>query len=152
MFIDYITTPIGMLQIQANTQSILSVQFVDSITPLAPNSITDMCVWQLQAYFLGSVAPFSVPLHNYGTPFQQKVWRACTQVPYAAVSTYKSIAYGLEKPRAAIAVGQALARNPFLIIIPCHRVLNAKFQNTGYAGGMQRKDFLLQFEQKINGF
>ena len=105
----------------------------------------------LNAYFAKQPLPQLPPLAPQGTPFQQRVWQLLRQIPYGASVTYgelaRQLAQQLGKPHmSAQAVGQAIHRNPLSIIIPCHRVLGAKRQLTGYAGGLDKKIKLLQLE------
>ena len=102
---------------------------------------------ELTEYFAGQRLVFDVPLDlTRGTPFQQSVWQALLGVPCGHTSTYGRLARQLQNPRAVRAVGAAVGRNPVSIIVPCHRVLGSKGQLTGYAGGLWRKQALLQGE------
>lgn len=102
---------------------------------------------QLQAYFLGQRQHFDLPLDlSAGTPFQQSVWRALLQLAHGQLGSYGALAQGLGKPTATRAVGAAVGRNPVSVIVPCHRVLGSTGQLTGYAGGLWRKQALLQLE------
>ncbi|MBR2062235.1 MAG: methylated-DNA--[Anaerotignum sp.] len=83
-----------------------------------------------------------------GTEFQQKVWKALTEIPYGETRTYGEIAAAVGNPKAARAVGMANNKNPIGIIIPCHRVVGANGKLVGYAGGMEKKAFLLELERK----
>ncbi len=82
-----------------------------------------------------------------GTPFQQQVWQAAINIPYAATATYRDIAVAIGRPKAVRAVGTALGRNPLHILIPCHRVIATTGRLTGYAGGLERKTMLLELER-----
>jgi methylated-DNA-[protein]-cysteine S-methyltransferase len=102
---------------------------------------------QLQAYFAGERPNFDVPLDlSRGTAFQQAVWQALRSVPFGHSQSYGQLAIRLNKPAAVRAVGAAVGRNPIGIIVPCHRILGAGGQLTGYAGGLWRKQALLQLE------
>lgn len=102
---------------------------------------------QLQAYFAGQAPLFDVPLDlSAGTPFQQAVWRELLQLAHGQLGSYGAIARALGKPSAVRAVGAAVGRNPISILVPCHRVLGSSGQLTGYAGGLWRKQALLQLE------
>lgn len=106
----------------------------------------------LDIYFLGETPNFTPPLHLKGTPFQIEVWQALRAIPYGETVTYGDISRRLAEgargtrtsPRA---VGGAVGRNPISLIVPCHRVVGAKGQLTGYAGGLERKRRLLRMEQ-----
>lgn len=101
---------------------------------------------QLDAYWAGTLTDFDVPLATTGTPFQTAVWAALRDVPYAATCTYAQLAAAIGRPTAVRAVGAANGRNPVCLVVPCHRVVGAGGALTGYAGGLERKRFLLQHE------
>ena len=101
---------------------------------------------QLTAYWAGELTDFDVPLTSTGTPFQQQVWAALRQVPYGATCSYAALAAAIGRPTAVRAVGAANGRNPVCLVVPCHRVVGADGTLTGYAGGVERKRFLLQHE------
>lgn len=102
---------------------------------------------QLQAYFKGDLSHFDLPLDlSAGTPFQQSVWQALLGVPFGRSQSYGELALRLNNPKAVRAVGAAVGRNPISIIVPCHRILGGGGQLTGYAGGLWRKQALLQLE------
>ncbi len=99
------------------------------------------------AYLNGELKHFDLPLHFlWGTPFQQSVWTALLTIPYGQTISYADIAHAVARPSAFRAVGAAVGRNPLSVIIPCHRVMGANGAITGYAGGLQRKQHLLQLE------
>jgi methylated-DNA-[protein]-cysteine S-methyltransferase len=101
---------------------------------------------QLDAYFAHELTDFDVPLDLSGTPFQQKVWEALRTIPFGSSVTYARHAQGLGNPNALRAVGAAIGRNPVSIIVPCHRVIGSSGEVTGYAGGLERKRYLLALE------
>jgi methylated-DNA-[protein]-cysteine S-methyltransferase len=102
---------------------------------------------QLQAYWAGELTAFDVPLDlSAGTPFQQSVWRVLLSISFGAHQSYGDVASQLNNPKAVRAVGAAVGRNPVSIIVPCHRILGAGGQLTGYAGGLWRKQALLRLE------
>ncbi|MEV7082680.1 methylated-DNA--[protein]-cysteine S-methyltransferase [Streptomyces sp. NPDC093516] len=102
---------------------------------------------QLKAYFAGELREFTVPLRLTGTPFQLRVWEALRRIPYGETLTYGRLAGALGSPTASRAVGLANGRNPIGIIVPCHRVIGANGGLTGYGGGLERKQRLLDFER-----
>ena len=105
---------------------------------------------QLEEYFTGRRFQFELPLApDLGTAFQQQVWTALTQIPYAQTTSYGALAQKLGKPKAVRALGAANGRNPFSIIVPCHRVLAANGDLHGYAGGLDKKQLLLDLERRI---
>ena len=103
---------------------------------------------QLTAYFAGELTEFDVPLTLRGTPFQQRVWAALTEIPYGETTTYGELAVEIGNPSASRAVGLANGRNPVGVIVPCHRVVGSTGSLTGYGGGLDRKRRLLDFERE----
>lgn len=105
-------------------------------------------VRQLNAYFDGELTEFDLPLAPHGTEFQQRVWEQLIKIAYGETASYGEIAGRLGMTNAASrAVGTANGRNPIPIVIPCHRVIGANGTLTGYAGGIERKQTLLELEQ-----
>ncbi len=103
---------------------------------------------QLQEYFAGCRREFSLPLAPRGTEFQRQVWHALEGIPYGETRTYGEIARAIGKPKACRAVGMANHRNPLSILVPCHRVVGADGSLTGYGGGLEAKQFLLELEKR----
>jgi methylated-DNA-[protein]-cysteine S-methyltransferase len=102
---------------------------------------------QLQAYFAGELTTFGLTLIPRGTPFQQRIWQALDTIRYGTTITYGELAAQLGvPPDRVVALGAALGANPLLIIRPCHRVIGADGTMRGYAGGVQRKQWLLAHE------
>ncbi|MFG2946906.1 methylated-DNA--[protein]-cysteine S-methyltransferase [Streptomyces adustus] len=102
---------------------------------------------QLEAYFSGELKEFTLELRLAGTPFQQTVWDQLRAIPYGETRTYGELADALGNPKASRAVGLANGKNPVGIIVPCHRVIGASGSLTGYGGGLDRKQRLLDFER-----
>jgi methylated-DNA-[protein]-cysteine S-methyltransferase len=102
---------------------------------------------QLSEYFAGQRTTFDVPLDMRGTPFEQSVWRALQDIQYGETAAYGEVAQRIGQPSAARAVGLANGRNPISVIVPCHRVIGANGTLTGYGGGIERKQLLLELEQ-----
>ncbi|GGY62629.1 methylated-DNA--[protein]-cysteine S-methyltransferase [Marinobacter zhanjiangensis] len=102
---------------------------------------------QLTAYFRGERQQFDLPLAGAGTRFQKTVWAALQEIPYGQTQTYGQLARRIGNQNASRAVGLANGRNPIGIIVPCHRVIGANGSLTGYAGGVERKQWLLAHEQ-----
>ena len=112
----------------------------------APESFAET-TRQLEAYFAGELTTFDLDLAPRGTPFQQRIWRALDSVRYGTTITYGELAAQLGVPRdRVVALGAAVAANPLLIIRPCHRVIGADGAMRGYAGGVERKQWLLRLE------
>ncbi|HHT68799.1 MAG TPA: methylated-DNA--[protein]-cysteine S-methyltransferase [Firmicutes bacterium] len=117
--------------------------YVDGTTPLL-----EQAKKQLDEYFSGRRKQFEIPLVLHGTEFQQRVWRELQAIPYGQTHTYKEVAVRVECPKGSRAVGLANNRNPISIIIPCHRVVGQNGKLTGYAGGLDSKQHLLDLEQR----
>ena len=105
---------------------------------------------QLKEYFDGKRTSFSVNLDPVGTKFQTQVWQALSEIPFGETRNYGEIAKRIGRPSAARAVGAANGRNPISIIVPCHRVIGASGQLTGFAGGLETKELLLTLETGKN--
>jgi len=103
---------------------------------------------QLEEYFAGHRTEFDLPITLGGTPFQRTVWAALRKIPYGETVTYGQLAERIGRPRAVRAVGLANGRNPIGIIVPCHRVVGATGGLTGYGGGLERKQHLLNVERR----
>ena len=118
-------------------------------TPTTDHPVLNNATQQLQAYCAGSTALFDLPINTLmGTPFQQQVWRSIAKIPFGTTCTYSHIAQDIGKPNAVRAVANAIARNRWMIVLPCHRVVGSQGQLTGYAAGLERKSALLQFESR----
>jgi len=153
-----INTPIGQLNIQATQAVVTHIGFttpdmnqtidarVDSTTPAS--ALLKEATAQLQAYFEGRLKTFDLPLGGAGTAFQQQVWQQLQKIPYGTSQSYAELAQAIQNPKACRAVGLANRANPLAIVVPCHRVIGANGKLTGYAGGLQRKQWLLQHEQR----
>ena len=142
-------TPVGKLCIGEENGAITRVTWrqIPEESILEETELILECKTQLDAYFRGERKGFDLPLLPKGTAFQQKVWKALTEIPYGETRTYGEIATAVGNPKAARAVGMANNKNPIGIIIPCHRVVGASGKLVGYAGGMDRKEWLLELEK-----
>ena len=142
-------SPIGTVEVMVNeAAAVLSVSFVDEEESETDHA-DDACsraLGQLEEYFRGERHRFELALDPDGTEFEHKVWNEVRRIPFGATDTYGEIARRLGDPDAARAVGFANARNPIAIIVPCHRVIGASGNLTGYAGGLDRKKWLLDME------
>jgi methylated-DNA-[protein]-cysteine S-methyltransferase len=143
-------TPLGPLVVTANPKGVESVLFRDlsEVPDHSNDTLLQDCKAQFDAYFAGNLQQFDLPLAAHGTDFQQAVWQQLSKIPFAELRSYSHIAQALNNPKAVRAVGAANGRNPLTIIVPCHRVIGANGTLTGYAGGLERKDWLLKHEQK----
>lgn len=103
---------------------------------------------QLEEYFLGEREEFDFPLALLGTPFQHSVWDALQRIPYGETTTYSAIADSIGNPKSIRAVGTAIGKNPILIAVPCHRVIQKDGGLGGFRGGLQLKETLLAIEKQ----
>ena len=149
----FYTSPIGIIEITAQNQKIISIFFVEKSEYSnhidSPNSeILQKCANQLEEYFTQKRTDFELDIAPKGTKFQQKVWQVLQKIPYGKTVSYLEIAQQLGDPKAVRAVGMANGKNPISIIVPCHRVIGSSGNLTGYAGGLERKRFLLDLENQ----
>ena len=151
--VDY-QSPIGVIEIVGSNEAIYSILFseedilVNSSNEDTPQVIKD-CYSQLDEYFKGDRHEFTFPMMIEGTPFQQLVWQSLTTIAYAKTASYKHIAVTMGNEKAIRAVGTANGRNKLSIVIPCHRIIGASGKLVGYAGGLWRKEWLLNHEQQF---
>lgn len=106
---------------------------------------------QIAEYFNGTRKEFDVPLHLTGTPFQKSVWEALTKIPFGETRSYKQQSVVMGQEKAIRAIASANGDNPVAIIIPCHRIIGEDGSLTGYSGGLQRKQQLLDLERRFSG-
>ena len=148
-------SPLGELLITSDGDALTGVRFERHAhaAPLSTHSRRDEraaplaeAKRQLAAYFAGELRAFTLPLAPRGSEFQRKVWAALGEIPFGATSSYGALARRLGAPNHARAVGHANGRNPLSILVPCHRVVGASGALTGYAGGVDRKRWLLSHE------
>jgi methylated-DNA-[protein]-cysteine S-methyltransferase len=105
---------------------------------------------QLAEYFAGERTAFQLPLRPVGSPFELAVWDQLTRIPYGETRSYGHVAAAVGEPGGAQAVGAANGRNPIAIVVPCHRVIGADGRLVGFGGGLPRKRFLLDLEQRAD--
>jgi len=152
----YVNSILGPIRLAEENEALCAVEFcpegVPELEPL-PRKVVQTPLLQeaeeqLNEYFAGLRREFDLPLAPKGTPFQQAVWQQLLRIPYGEVRTYGQLAAALGKPGASRAVGSACHRNPLCILIPCHRVVGADGSLTGYAGGLDIKEYLLELEKQ----
>lgn len=150
-----IKSPVGPLKIVANDRSLLAILWdceklnrvqLDQMTEDKNDSIILETEKQLSEYFHHQRKTFDLPIETHGTSFQQGVWKWLNEIPYGATWSYKDVAQKINHPQAVRAVGTAIGRNPISIIVPCHRVVGSNGNLTGFAGGLDRKKYLLDLE------
>ena len=143
-------SPVGRLVLVSDETCLKSVLFsdepVDSQVPLP--GILQKTIDQLTEYFAGSRTVFDLALDPDGTEFQKRVWRQLQQVPWGTTRSYRDVALELGSLLSIRAVGMANGKNPIAIIIPCHRIIGSDGKLVGYAGGLERKKWLLLHEAK----
>lgn len=152
-----IDSPIGPLTLVVDDEGVLCALYTDGQKhfpgPEAlgerDDTIAPEAVAQVGEYFAGRRTDFDVELAPRGTPFQHAVWDALAAIPTGETRTYGEVAADLGRPGASRAVGAATGRNPISIIVPCHRLVGAAGSLTGYAGGIDRKRWLLAFERSL---
>ena len=161
MFESRLHSPLGEVRLRSDGESLIGLWFVGQVNDA--KEISDLEIkndlpifgqvesW-LESYFSGKQTSITIPLQPKGTSFQQKVWQILQEIPYGETMTYGEIAQRIAKEKgvetfSAQAVGQAVGKNPISILIPCHRVLGKNGALTGYAGGVYRKEKLLQLER-----
>jgi methylated-DNA-[protein]-cysteine S-methyltransferase len=145
----WIDTPIGGLRRLAHVGRHTSIDFdAKPRGARVADPVLDAAEHQLAEYFAGTRTEFDLPLASEGTEFQKKVWAELRRIPYGETATYGDIAKRLGyEPVISRAVGVANASNPLPIVVPCHRVIGSDGKLTGYAGGIERKQALLELEQ-----
>lgn len=146
----FFETPVGMITIAADETGITRISFGQTDIPgkNEASPLTDLAYRQMCEYFEGRRKEFDLPLSPAGTPFQQAVWRELMKIPYGETRSYSDIAAGAGNPKACRAVGMANNKNPIAIVIPCHRVVGKSGSLTGYAGGLEVKQLLLDLERQ----
>lgn len=149
-----VESPLGGLTVVATDGALVGIYFdghqrLPAADSFGPNVRTgfEETAHQLSEYFAGSRTRFDLPLAPSGNEFQLRVWNALTHIPYGETRSYGQLARELGDPGAAQAVGAANGRNPLSVVVPCHRVLGADGNLTGYAGGLERKRYLLELEE-----
>lgn len=145
----YLSTPLGWLEIVTDAHFLLKTTFIGGNRGVDSKDSPDILIEsrkQLAAYFDKKQTRFSIPLKPVGTPFQQTVWDALVQVSFGQRMSYLALSKKLGDVKAIRAVASANGANPIAVIIPCHRIIGSNGQLTGYAGGLWRKEWLLDFE------
>lgn len=146
MYRDYFTSPIGMIELESNDQGITRLDFCERRQGVAPHPILEQAKFQLKEYFKGERQQFDLKIEMHGTDFQKSVWQRLLDIPFGETCSYHDIAKRIGNPKAVRAVGAANGRNPVALVVPCHRVIGSNGTLTGYAGGLERKAWLLRHE------
>jgi methylated-DNA-[protein]-cysteine S-methyltransferase len=150
-------TPIGTLRLEATDSALIGVHFPSEARSPAPEArlvaahpVLEQAARELEEYFRGQRRTFSIPLAATATAFQRDVWAALAAIPFGQCRSYAEIAAAIGRPRAVRAVGAANGANPLSILVPCHRVIGADGQLTGYGGGVRAKAWLLAHERSVS--
>lgn len=162
LFQSQIETPLGSMVAVADEQRLHLLEFLDQkgiqrqlqrVGPTRPegNSLLRSLKEELARYFLGELCAFEIPIALHGTPFQQRVWEELLAIPFGETRSYGKMAQAIGRPTAYRAVAQANGANRLAIVVPCHRVINANGTRGGYAGTIERKEWLLRHEKASGG-
>lgn len=147
-----IPSPIGPLQLQSSTTALTAIRFLNEEPDEQPQSFSPVlrdARQQLEEYFEGNRTEFNLLLQPTGSDFEQEVWSRIKEITFGSTTTYSALAKQLGDVNKVRAVGRANGQNPLPIVIPCHRVIGANDKLTGYAGGIERKQWLLRHEGAI---
>ncbi len=146
----YIEVSAGVIKIVCSDEHVLSVSFSDTAKENDKGSkVLNEALKQMNEYFSGKRKTFDLPLYFEGTEFQKSVWNELRKIPYGITVSYKDIAEGINNEKAVRAVGSANNKNKIMIIVPCHRVIGKNGKLVGFAGGLDKKEFLLEHEKKF---
>nr|WP_321486809.1 methylated-DNA--[protein]-cysteine S-methyltransferase [uncultured Draconibacterium sp.] len=147
-FTQYINSPIGWLKLQSTETHLTAVcfEYEEGEDSVIQPTVLQNAENQLQEYFAGKRKDFNLQLAPEGTEFQQKIWRLVQKVDFGKTTSYLDIAIQSGSEKNTRAVGMANGKNPIPIIIPCHRIVGSSGKLTGYAGGLERKRWLLNHE------
>lgn len=146
----YVKVCVGTIKVVCSEEYVLTVDFTEESGINDKGSkVLDKALKQINEYFEGSRKEFDIPLHIEGTEFQKNVWGELRKIPYGTTVSYKDIARRLNNEKAVRAVGNANNKNKIIIIIPCHRVIGKNGKLVGFAGGIDKKEFLLNHEKKF---
>ncbi len=153
-FITYYQSPLGLLQIEGTANCISMVEFRNNTAGLPPSTsylpeLGIQCTEQLIQYFSGARRNFELPVEQEGTSFQRNTWSLLMNIPFGKTISYLQLAVNAGDAKATRAVANANSKNKVAIIVPCHRVIGANRELTGYAGGLWRKQRLLEHETRI---
>ena len=155
----------GLMELEANDKGLLSVRFADECKQASNAGVLpdvekvrataayihcENCRTQLEEYFEGKRKTFDLRFAQQGTDFQREVWQLLREIPFGKTVTYRQLAIKMGKPGAERAIGNACSKNPYLVVVPCHRVVGTNGKLTGYAAGLRRKRAMLDLENLQN--
>jgi methylated-DNA-[protein]-cysteine S-methyltransferase len=149
----YYQSPIGLLKIGGTEHYISEISFVDDekdiSEPAAFNPLLNQCVEELIEYFNGQRQSFDIPVYQKGTEFQTRVWSELLNINYGKTISYLTLAKRLGDPNCIRAAAASNGKNHICIVVPCHRVVGSNQSLVGYVGGLKRKKWLLDLENKV---
>ncbi len=147
--VSHYESPVGPLEICSSSKGISQIGFVENNHYPAMGKLDEIhrrCHEQLHQYFIRKLKKFDLLLDIHGTAFQIEVWHELLKIPHGITATYKDIASRLGKSGSERAVGRINGQNPIAIVVPCHRVIGVDRSLVGYAGGLEKKEWLLRHE------
>jgi methylated-DNA-[protein]-cysteine S-methyltransferase len=151
LYTTYYDSPLGILQLQCSDKFLKSLSFEEEKkSPVKDHKLLQSCSKQLDEYFSGKRKAFNLPLNQDGTEFQQQVWKLLCNISYGRTISYLELSRQFGNLKAIRAVASANGKNNIAIIVPCHRVIGSDQSLTGYAGGLWRKQWLLEHEAKYH--
>ena len=146
IFTGCLKTPVGYLKIEADEESLLEVDLIESSVTERNNDITEEAKKQLREYFSGKRRSFDLPIRYETTPFRKRIYDALRNVPYGSTVSYRDLTYMAGNRHGFQATGQAMHHNRLMIIVPCHRVINSDGSLGGYGRHTEAKKYLLNME------
>jgi methylated-DNA-[protein]-cysteine S-methyltransferase len=153
LYYTYYQSPVGLIKIGSTETVINEVHFVDDSSHITQQEeqshLLQQCVEQLIEYFNGQRRVFDLPVYQVGTTFQSKVWSELLNIVFGKTISYLDLAKRLGDPKVIRAAASTNGKNNICIIVPCHRVVGSNNSLVGYAGGLKRKKWLLEHENKI---
>lgn len=147
MYTTVIDTPLGLLYAKADHKALYYLGFEVQEIPAGNTPPLQQIRTEIAAYFRGEIKNFQTPIALNGSDFQNKVWKALMRIPFGKTKSYKEIGSEIDCPKGSRAVGNANGANPFLIIVPCHRVIASDGTLGGYSAGIDKKEWLLSHER-----
>jgi methylated-DNA-[protein]-cysteine S-methyltransferase len=153
MPVTYYKTPVGIAQITEEDGFISRIHILDEEHEVIPaeTPLLEEVMRQFDEYFAGTRKVFDIPINQPGTDFQQQVWQELLKIDYGKTISYNQQSQQMNSPLAIRAIASANGKNNLWVVVPCHRVIGSNGSLTGYAGGLWRKQWLLEHEAKVMG-
>ena len=151
LFTKYYASPVGHLKIQCTERHVTLIHFVNDVGLENDNTgLLQKCISQLDEYFSGNRKNFDLPLSQPGSDFQMNVWQHLLTIPYGKTISYLQLSKQIGDVKAIRAIAAANGKNNLAIVVPCHRVIGSNAKLIGYAGGLEKKKWLLDHERKVH--